>query len=273
MKSLLLRTASGIVLIGLVAGAILWNEYAFFLLSLVIFTLGYIEFRNMFLIKHQLLFALLLITGQSLLLLFYLVVTGILVPGWLIALPLFLIIFFTLYTLNNRTGSLSEMTLLTWGMIWITGTMLFLLGLGWVSAGKTYDPLLPVSLLAIVWTYDTMAYVFGKLLGKRLLWPSISPAKTWEGMIMGMLVAAITGAILYYTTRSYSLALWIIMAFIISLAALMGDLFESRLKREAGVKDSGKIIPGHGGILDRFDSLMFAAPVGFGIISIWQLLS
>ena len=273
MRNLILRTISGIFLIGLVAGSILWGEIAFFVLSLLIFTLSFLEFRNMFGIKHQLLFVLLLVTGQTLLLLFYLVITDRLLAGWLIALPLFLIVFFTLYTLVKRHSSLQEMTLLTWGMIWITGTMLFLLALGWIPPDEPYNSLLPASLLALVWTYDTAAYLFGKMLGRTLLWPSISPSKTWEGTTLGLLFAAGTGMLLYFITRSYSLVLWITLAILISIAAILGDLFESRLKREAGVKDSGNLIPGHGGVLDRFDSLMFAAPVMFGIISIWSLLS
>lgn len=117
--------------------------------------------------------------------------------------------------------------------------------------------------LLVVWSCDTGAYVIGSLAGRRRMWPEVSPAKTWEGALGG--TAAAVGAAVLLARPPFVSGLAPREAFLIglaaSVAAQLGDLFESRLKRKAGVKDSGGIMPGHGGMLDRIDSLLFAAPV------------
>ena len=116
--------------------------------------------------------------------------------------------------------------------------------------------------LAVVWAGDTGAYLVGSLWGRRPLWPAVSPKKTWEGAIGGTLssvlaAVALAGPLLG-EVRLFDAALLGLGA---TVAGQIGDLFESRLKRKAGMKDSGALLPGHGGILDRLDSLLFAAPV------------
>jgi len=122
--------------------------------------------------------------------------------------------------------------------------------------GFEYNPEILIGTLFIIWTYDTGAYISGILLGKHKMAPSISPKKSWEGFFGGMVFAVLMGFLYASFTTMLSLADWVILSFIIVLTGTAGDLFESLLKREAGVKDSGKIMPGHGGILDRFDSLL-----------------
>ncbi len=112
----------------------------------------------------------------------------------------------------------------------------------------------------ILWTSDSMAYVTGKLLGKHKIVPAISPGKTWEGVIGGVVFSLIAGFLISYITES-SRYLWTGMAVIVSLFGFLGDLSESMLKRKVGLKDSGNILPGHGGILDRFDGIVFSAPL------------
>jgi len=134
-------------------------------------------------------------------------------------------------------------------------------------------PSLVVFLLCVVWAGDTAALYIGRPFGRHKLAPSLSPQKTWEGSIasvVGSLLAA--GALLgisNYLARWNSVALsyadevwwyWLIIAAIVNIAAQVGDLAESALKRSAGVKDSGTLLPGHGGILDRVDALLLAAP-------------
>ncbi|QNQ82125.1 phosphatidate cytidylyltransferase [Lactobacillus sp. PV037] len=114
----------------------------------------------------------------------------------------------------------------------------------------------------VVWSTDIFAYLVGRKIGKHKLWPAISPNKTWEGSIGAVIAAIICSAIYVFlvpTGRS-PLSL-IILAFFLSIVGQMGDLVESAYKRFYGVKDSGKILPGHGGILDRFDSMLFVLPV------------
>lgn len=123
----------------------------------------------------------------------------------------------------------------------------------------------PVLVIAAIWINDTMAYIVGSLIGKRPLSP-ISPKKTWEGTIGGIIlsVAAIT-LFGYFSSSSYQhsfskLKDWIFIPLIASIIGTLGDLLESKLKRLADVKDSGHFMPGHGGFLDRFDSLLLATP-------------
>ncbi|GCD77119.1 phosphatidate cytidylyltransferase [Thermaurantimonas aggregans] len=121
----------------------------------------------------------------------------------------------------------------------------------------------PILLIFIfMWTFDTFSYIFGKLFGRHVIAPSISPGKTWEGFAGGIAGAAV---LTFFLSRSeilpFSHAIsGYLLALVLVLSAFLGDLFESKLKRKAGVKDSGAFIPGHGGILDRIDSFLFAAP-------------
>ncbi|EHO48545.1 phosphatidate cytidylyltransferase [Lentilactobacillus kisonensis] len=117
--------------------------------------------------------------------------------------------------------------------------------------------------LFIVWSTDSGAYIFGRLFGKHKLAPRISPNKTWEGSVYGSLAATVICSIFvfFFPIEGYSLLQMIIITVILSIAGQFGDLIESALKRYYGVKDSGKILPGHGGILDRFDSLLFVLPM------------
>jgi phosphatidate cytidylyltransferase len=114
----------------------------------------------------------------------------------------------------------------------------------------------------IVWATDTGAYFIGRSWGKRKLWPEISPKKTIEGALGGVVLATLTGVIYHLITPfSYSLIIIIGVTVAASIFGQIGDLVESALKRHYGVKDSGNILPGHGGILDRFDSLLFVFPL------------
>jgi phosphatidate cytidylyltransferase len=117
-------------------------------------------------------------------------------------------------------------------------------------------------LLLVVWLGDSGAYYFGKALGKHKLSPVISPKKTVEGMIGGMGVSIVTAIVIHFTFfPNFPLHHAIIAGVILSFAGVVGDLTESMWKRSAAVKDSGSILPGHGGFLDRFDSIFFTAPI------------
>lgn len=128
-----------------------------------------------------------------------------------------------------------------------------------VSLAKISGYVIPMIIIGSIWINDTMAYVVGSLIGKTQLSP-VSPKKTWEGTIGGILLAVIVMGVLGYLSQPSSAWLWASIAAIVSVAGTAGDLLESKLKRLAGVKDSGNIMPGHGGFLDRFDSLLLAVP-------------
>ncbi len=131
------------------------------------------------------------------------------------------------------------------------------------SFGENFNSEILFGFFAIIWTYDTGAYLSGRFLGKHKLFERISPKKTWEGFAGGMLLAIGIAALLSKYFTSMDFFDWIFVAVIATVTATFGDLSESMLKRSAEVKDSGTILPGHGGILDRFDSVLFAAPAVF----------
>jgi phosphatidate cytidylyltransferase len=116
--------------------------------------------------------------------------------------------------------------------------------------------------VAVTWASDTGAYTIGSLFGEHTLLPRVSRHKTWEGAFGGVLFAAVAGWLASVTFAGY-LAAWegVVMGILASLVGLLGDLFESMLKRDAEIKDTSQLIPGHGGVLDRFDSLLFTAPL------------
>ena len=118
-------------------------------------------------------------------------------------------------------------------------------------------------MLTLVWVADIGAYFCGKRLGKRKLAPTISPGKTWEGVLGGLVSNLLWILIVYQISGGWGIGLvpFIVVGLATSLISVVGDLFESILKREAGVKDSGKLLPGHGGMLDRIDSVIAASPV------------
>lgn len=123
------------------------------------------------------------------------------------------------------------------------------------------NPHLLLALFVVIWVNDSGAYCVGSLLGKHKMFVRVSPGKTWEGLAGGVLFSVIAGAIFYYAVGTYSLAQWLVLSAVISGVGTLGDLMESLLKRTVGIKDSGRFLPGHGGVLDRFDSILLATPV------------
>lgn len=143
------------------------------------------------------------------------------------------------------------------GPIWIAIPLCILFFL-WIPK----QPVLVLAFLILIWMSDTAAYVFGSLFGKHKLAPNISPGKTWEGFLCSCVftvgLAVGLSYIPYFQQSGLQMWQWIVLSLIIQVFGLMGDLIESLFKRKAGVKDSGNIIPGHGGVLDRVDSILFA---------------
>lgn len=123
----------------------------------------------------------------------------------------------------------------------------------------------------MMWCNDTFAYICGRLFGKHKLYEKISPKKTIEGFVGGLLFTQIAALVLFKTTNMpFSLFFWLTIALTASTIGTIGDLVESKYKRQAEVKDSGAIMPGHGGILDRLDSILFAAPFLFLIYKLFM---
>jgi phosphatidate cytidylyltransferase len=123
-----------------------------------------------------------------------------------------------------------------------------------------YEPLILLGSFILVWTNDTFAFLVGKNFGKQKLFSKISPKKTVEGFLGGLFFSCIASYFIATFTETLNFNHWLILAIIISVFGTLGDLIESKFKRQANVKDSGVIMPGHGGLLDRLDSIIFAAP-------------
>ena len=123
-----------------------------------------------------------------------------------------------------------------------------------------YEPGRPLGIMLLTWTNDTAAYLVGSRTGRHPLFPRISPGKTWEGTVGGTAFTLFIAWLLSMITPVYSLTEWLLIALCIILFGTLGDLVESMLKRSLDVKDSGSILPGHGGFMDRFDSMIFALP-------------
>ena len=199
--------------------------------------------------------------------LFVLAVTGI--AGYLnisyltLAFPVaWLTLLFELYRKKDKPFQNIAITILGVIYIAVPFTLLMLTGFPVISI-KAYQPTIILGLFLLQWTSDTGAYLVGITLGKHPLFPRISPKKSWEGFVGGIILTLIISFVLSKYFTVLSLPNWLVIGSIIAVFGVAGDLIESLLKRSFNIKDSGNILPGHGGILDRFDSVIFSAPFVF----------
>ncbi len=146
------------------------------------------------------------------------------------------------------------------GIIFVIIPFAFFYALGFLL-DTTYNFHLPLAFMLMLWASDTGAYLFGRKLGKTKLFERHSPKKTWEGFGGGILMSVLVAVIVSFLFTEISLPVWAGMAVLIVSFGTLGDLVESMLKRSLDVKDSGTLLPGHGGLLDRFDGLLIAAPM------------
>jgi phosphatidate cytidylyltransferase len=152
------------------------------------------------------------------------------------------------------------------------------LGSAWIGLGlgfvlllrqmQTEGRLIAFTVVLTVFAADTVAYLIGRVAGRHRLAPRLSPKKTWEGLVGGVLAGVFVSFIALYDTRHHYLSVWqaIVLGLVVVAAAVLGDLFESALKRDLEVKDTGRLLGGHGGILDRVDALLFAAPAAYFLV-------
>jgi len=128
---------------------------------------------------------------------------------------------------------------------------------------NNYNPNIILSIFILIWVNDTFAFLVGKTFGKHKLFEKVSPKKTIEGFVGGFIFSIVAGIILAHFLMHQSYVHWVFIAILASVFGTLGDLVESKFKRIANVKDSGTIMPGHGGVLDRLDSVIFVAPIVF----------
>ncbi|PTX63467.1 phosphatidate cytidylyltransferase [Kordia periserrulae] len=141
------------------------------------------------------------------------------------------------------------------------------------NATDNYEPYIILGSFILVWVNDSFAYLTGKNFGKQKLFSRISPKKTVEGFLGGVFFSCIASYFIFKFTETLSFTSWLILAIIISSIGTIGDLIQSKFKRQANVKDSGSIMPGHGGIFDRLDSMLFSAPFIYLFLKILHYVS
>lgn len=152
------------------------------------------------------------------------------------------------------------------GLLWITLPCALFVPISLLS--NTYEPYHLLGVILMIWASDSFAYIFGSLFGKTPLHPRISPKKTWEGILGGLISCLIIAVIFSRLLPDWSLFKWMGLASIAVVIGTTGDLVESLLKRSVNIKDTGTFLPGHGGFLDRFDALLFSTPFIFAFLAI-----
>jgi len=138
---------------------------------------------------------------------------------------------------------------------------------------RPFNAMILLGSFILIWVNDSFAYLVGKNIGKQKLFPHVSPKKTVEGFLGGLFFACVSSYYIHHFTETLTFNNWLILAIIVSVFGTLGDLIESKYKRQAGVKDSGIIMPGHGGLLDRLDSIIFAAPFIYLFLRIIKYVS
>lgn len=267
------RALTAIVFVTIMMAGLLWNRWSFFLLFSIVHFGAWLEYFKLLthinkeekplstLIKAGFMLAgwclLLFFTNQQLQV-FDAHLTTI---GWWLGLAFFMILPL-LILLQAKSFSLKNTGYAIFGLLYISLPLGLLIDLRnhWQGEDSDFNLVVPLLTIFTLWVNDTMAYIVGSFIGKTPFSP-ISPKKTWEGTIGGVILAIVVMSLIAYFTGLLPVLHTAVIAALASISGTYGDLFESKLKRMAGVKDSGAILPGHGGFLDRFDSLLFAATV------------
>lgn len=281
MNETLKRSISGAVYIILLIFSILFSTESFFILFGVFLLIATIEFCNLIQISRIIPF----IVASATYLLFYEI--SIATEGYLYILRFSktfdqIVLFSTLivfvkcihFLFDNKIVKIDSFS----KYIYLIGYIILPFAIMTkIPFGKSgYNPKILISIFILIWTNDTFAYIVGKSIGKTKLFERISPKKTIEGFVGGVFFAVIASYLVskyYIEIAEGKIFIWVIIAVIVGVFGTIGDLIESKFKRIAGVKDSGKIMPGHGGILDRLDSVIFVAPIVFLFYQILNYVS
>ncbi len=266
MKGLVKRSITGIVFAAVMLAGILIHQYIFAIVFTVFLLLTLWEFYKISEnIGYEPSTKIGLISGFLLFIIFFLAANRF-IPQKFIYLSILIPIATLLPDLFDKRKNGFKNSMITIAGIIYIALPFSLLSFILIPANKTepeFYPWILLGIFIIIWIYDSMAYVFGSWLGKHKIAERISPKKSWEGLIGGAIFAVITSVVISKFFDELSITSWIVITLLIVSFGTSGDFFESKLKREAGVKDSGTILPGHGGMLDRFDTVLFAVPVIF----------
>lgn len=264
MSKLLTRALSGLVFVSVLIFSILYSQITFICLFFILMVLCLYEFKRMIQVKSvfpYLIGTLLFIFGNILNFLnsdyrIYFEYVGV---------ALFLTIFLSFASIlfAKKEEVISHLGKIFLSIIYVVVPFTLIVQIPFLNTSFNYVNTTILGVFILIWINDTFAFLVGKNFGKHKLLERISPNKTIEGFIGGMVFTFIASIIVANQFVALSLIQWIVIAGIVSIFGVLGDLIESMFKRQAGVKDSSNFIPGHGGFLDRFDSVIFAAPFIF----------
>ena len=279
-KNLIIRTLSGAGYVAVMLAGLLLNKYLFAIVMLFAMVVMMHEFFKMTMgNEYRFSRALAIFAGITLFALTFMYRGHVFnFPGRLVVLsiiPIFIVMINSLYV-KDKTDFGKFANLYT-ASLYIAVPMT-LSNFAVFSPSGNFSGHLLLCFFIIIWASDVGAYLFGMTLGQRFgkkLFPEISPKKSWIGFWGGFLMSVLVAIALYYTglfPQSYHILNCIVMAVLMNISGVYGDLVESQWKRHYALKDSGNIIPGHGGMLDRFDSALFAIPVGVIYLMVHNIL-
>lgn len=268
MPELLKRSITGFILVGVMITAILFHPVS----ALAVFTLitfaGLFEFYGLMnrleLVKSQKLIH--SVAGAYLVIISFLIISERAPQIILLPYVVYFIYIFIAELYKEKEASILNIALALFGHLYIAIPFAILMFLGFFRnphfypEGSRYNPILILALFATIWINDSGAYLVGVKFGKHRLFERISPKKSWEGFAGGLFFALMGSLVFAHFSNVLNVLQWLGFAFVVSISATYGDLFESMLKRSLNIKDSGNILPGHGGILDRFDAPLLAIP-------------
>lgn len=262
MNNFLKRTLSGAVFVTLVVGSILLSHYTFAAFFAIICGLGVREFHKLTNNKSEVAVnQFISMTGAILLFLTSYLVKSLQFSNSIFSVYGFYIVLVLIFELyRKKANPLHNWAYFILGQFFVA--LPFSL-LNFILFIDNYQPIILLAVFVTIWVNDSGAYLVGVSFGKHRLFERISPKKSWEGFIGGAVFALIPTYVFSLLIPQISLINWLIFSEIIVVFGTFGDLIESLMKRTVNVKDSGNVIPGHGGLLDRFDSMLLTAPVIF----------
>ncbi len=262
MKNIIKRIITGVLFILVILGSVIASHISFLIIFVIIITLGISEFYTLISkdnIKPQKYMG--IIFGVFVFVSNYIFINNYVNKKIFLIYIIFLAIIFIVELFRNQTKPFHNISYTIFGIIYISLPFSLLNYLAYTPlTDYQYNSNIIIGFLFIVWSNDSGAYLVGSQLGKRKLFERISPKKTWEGSIGGAVFSAITAFVISNIFNILQLTDWLIIALIVLIFGTLGDLVESMFKRSISIKDSGNILPGHGGILDRFDSIILSAP-------------
>ena len=267
MKEIFRRAITGVLYVFLLLSAVFLNSDAFDFLFMSFGLICLYEYKRIVLLKGYYIF----IAYLALWWVFIYVTNDQMLINLLMIFTITVNIILLLYLFSNKKKEFSSLQKFIIGLFYIGGGCIFLTMIPYKN--NDFAKLLIMGVFILIWVNDTFAYIVGRTLGRTKLYASISPKKTVEGTVGGFVFAMIAAYIMSIYEPLFGPTEWMILAVVIVICGSLGDLLESKFKRAAGVKDSGAILPGHGGMLDRLDSLVFAAPFAYLTLNIFTYVS